>query len=58
VRAPVDGNVEIALTALAIDGLQLRQMLDVDVCEAEVVVLERALALPYPSGDGRLPLLW
>ena len=41
-RAAVDGHIEEALAALAIGGLQLGQVLDVDVHEAEVVVLERA----------------
>jgi hypothetical protein len=27
----VDGDVEVALAALAVEGLQLRQVLDVDV---------------------------
>jgi hypothetical protein len=44
-RAAVDSHVEEALAALAISGLQLGQVLDVDVEEAEVVLLERA-ALP------------
>ena len=43
-RAAVDGDVEIALAPFAIGGLQLGQMLDVDMHEAEVVVLEGALA--------------
>ena len=43
-RAAVDGDVEIALAPLAIGGLQLGQVLDVDVHKAEVIVLEGALA--------------
>ena len=43
-RAAVDGDVEIALAPLAIGGLQLWQVLDVDVHKAEVIVLEGALA--------------
>ena len=43
-RAAVDGDVEIALAPLAIGSLQLRQVLDIDVHEAKVVVLEAALA--------------
>ena len=43
-RVAVDGDIEIALAALAVGGLQLRQVLDVDVDEAEVVFLEPALA--------------
>ena len=41
-RAAVDGDIEEALAALAIGGSQLGQVLDVDVHEAEIVVLERA----------------
>ena len=43
-QAAVDGDVEIALAPFAIDGLQLGEMLDVDMDEAEVIVLEGALA--------------
>src|SRR5689334_976854 len=43
-RAAVDGDVEIALAPLAIASLQLGQVLDIDVHEAEVIVLEAALA--------------
>src|SRR4051812_46323398 len=43
-RAAVDGDIEVALAPVAIGGLQLGQMLDVDMDEAEVVVLEAALA--------------
>ena len=43
-RAAVDGDGEIALAPFAVGGLQLGQMLDVDVHEAEVIVLEAALA--------------
>ena len=50
-RAAVDGHIQEALAALAIGGLQLRQVLDVDVHEAEIVVLERAaLALALLRG--------
>src|SRR5690348_15230198 len=41
----VDGDVKIALAPFAIGGLQLGEMLDVDVHEAEVIVLEGALAV-------------
>ncbi|MBQ0819049.1 hypothetical protein KBI52_02090 [Microvirga sp. HBU67558] len=41
-RAAVNGYIERALAPLPIGGLQLRQMLDVHVHEAEIVVLERA----------------
>src|SRR3712207_1726766 len=51
-RAAVDGHVEEALAALAIRGLQLGQVLDVHVEEAEVVVLERA-AFPPALGSAR-----
>ena len=44
-RAAVDGDIEIALAPFAIGGLQLGQVLDVDMHEAEVIVLEGALAL-------------
>src|SRR5690348_12244144 len=40
----VDGDVKIALAPFAIGGLQLGEVLDVDVHEAEVIVLEGALA--------------
>src|SRR3954470_3779620 len=43
-RAAVDGDGEIALAPFAIGGLQLGQVLDVDMHEAEVIVLEGALA--------------
>src|SRR4051812_42919863 len=42
-RAAVDGDIEVALAPFAIGGLQLGQMLDVDVHEAKVIVLEGAL---------------
>src|SRR5215213_3099281 len=45
-RAAVDRHIQKALAALAIGGLQLRQVLDVHVHEAEVVVLEGP-ALPF-----------
>src|SRR5215218_9094713 len=48
--APVDGDIEVALAPLAIGALQLGQVLDVNMDEAEVVVLE--LALP-PFGPVR-----
>jgi hypothetical protein len=41
-RTAVDGHIQIALAALAIRGLQFRQVLDVHVHEAEVILLERA----------------
>jgi hypothetical protein len=53
--APVDGDVQIALAPLAIGGSQLRQVLDADVHEAEVVVLEGALAPPGLVRGGRRP---
>jgi len=37
---PVDGDVEVTLAPLAIDGLQLGQVLDVHMNEAEIVILE------------------
>jgi hypothetical protein len=54
-RAPVDGDKEVALAALAVRGLELRQVLDVDVHEAEVVVAEGALAPLRPVRGGRRP---
>src|SRR5918997_1452396 len=45
-RATVDGHIEKALAALAIGGLQLGQVLDVDVDEAEIILLERADLTP------------
>src|SRR3954467_7199584 len=43
-RAGIDGGVEIAFAPFAISSLQLGQMLDVEMDEAEVVLLEGALA--------------
>src|SRR3954466_9945205 len=43
-RAAIDGDIEIALAPLTIGGLQLGQVLDVDMNKAEVIVLEAALA--------------
>ena len=40
----VDGDVKVAFAPFAIGSLQLGQVLDVDVNEAEVIVLEAALA--------------
>src|SRR5215208_4309454 len=42
--ASVNGDVEVAFAALAIGGLQLGQVLDINVDEAKVVILELALA--------------
>src|SRR3954451_4013651 len=42
--AAIDGDIEVALAPFAIGGLQLGQVLDVDVREAEVIVLEGTLA--------------
>jgi hypothetical protein len=44
-RAPIDGDVEVALAELAAADMQLGQLFDVDVDEAEVVVAELALPL-------------
>ncbi len=41
-RAAVNGDIEKALAALAVGGLQLGQVLDIHVHEAEVIVLEGA----------------
>ena len=59
-RAAVDGHIEEALAALAVGGSQLGQVLDVDVHEAEVVVLERAAlgacaAAPAAGGPALRP---
>jgi hypothetical protein len=51
----IDGDIEVALAALAIGGLQLGQVLDVDVDEAEIIVPEGALAPDGPLGRGRAP---
>src|SRR3712207_1022852 len=54
--AAVDGDVEVALAAFPVRGPELRQVLDVDVHEAEVVLPEAALAPPGPArGGGRPP---
>jgi hypothetical protein len=45
-RAAVDGPIEITLAALAISRSQLRQMFDVEVHEAEIILLEGA-SLPF-----------
>ena len=47
-RAAVDRDIQEALAPLTIGGLQLWQVLDVDVDEAEAILLERALALGAP----------
>src|SRR3712207_7393638 len=46
-------DVEVPLPALTVGGLQLRQVFDVDVDEAEVVILEGPLALPRPFSARR-----
>ncbi len=46
----LDGDEEVSLAPLAIAGLQLWQMLDVDMHEAEVVVAERPLSLGRSDG--------
>src|SRR5215210_3325484 len=53
--APVNGDVEVALPPFAVGGLQLGQVLDVDMDEAEVVVLELALATFGPVRGRRWP---
>ena len=50
-RAAVDGNEQVSLAPFAVAGLQLGQVLEVDVDEAEVVVMECALALGGLVGD-------
>jgi hypothetical protein len=51
----IDGDIEVALAAIAVGGLQLGQVLDVDVDEAEIIVPEDALASDGPLGSGRAP---
>src|SRR3954471_16649023 len=53
--AAVDGDIEEALAPLTIGRLQFGQVLDVDVNEAEVVLLERALALGGALRNGLGP---
>jgi len=45
----VDGDIEVALAALAILGAQLGQVLHVDVHETEIVVLEGPVRLARPA---------
>lgn len=54
-RAAVDGDEQEALASLAVGGLQLGQVLHVNVDEAEVVVAERALAFGGTFGGGLGP---
>src|SRR3954451_12503523 len=53
--AAIDGDVEVALAPFAIGGLQLWQVLDVDVDKSEVVVLELALTPLGPVRGRRWP---
>ncbi len=50
-RAAVDGDIEKALAALTVGGFQLRQVLDVHVHEAKIVVFESS-ALPFALMSG------
>jgi hypothetical protein len=54
-RAAVDGDGEVALAELAAADMELGQLLDVDVDEAEVVLAEAPLALfpPFIRVEGR-----
>ena len=54
-RAAVDDDEQVALASLAVAGLQLGQVLDVDVHEAEVVGAEGALAFGGLVGGGLRP---
>src|SRR5215218_6071884 len=42
----VDGDIEIPLTALAVAGAQLGQVLHVQMHKAEIIGLERTIRLP------------
>jgi hypothetical protein len=53
--AAIDRDVKEALAPLPISGLELGQVLDVDVHEAEVIVFEGALALGGPVSNGLWP---
>ena len=54
-RAAVDGHEQEALAPLAVAGLPLWRMLDVNVHEARVIVSERALPLGKAFGAGLWP---
>ena len=54
-RAAVDGDEQVAFAPVTVAGLQLGQVLDVDMDEAEVVVSERALAFGGAFGEGLWP---
>ena len=45
----VDGDIQVALAALAVGGPELGQVLDVHVHEAKVVVLEGPVRLAGPA---------
>ena len=51
--ATVDGNKEVALASLAVSGLQLGKMLDIDVNKTEIIILEDTLASGRLRGDWR-----
>ena len=51
----IDGDLKVALAALATDGLQLGQVLDVDVDEAKVVVPEGSLSADGSPRHRRTP---
>ena len=53
-RATVDGDEQVSLAAFAVAGLQLGQVLDVDMDEAEVVVMTKRKAF----APGRCPDPW
>jgi hypothetical protein len=54
-RAAIDGHKQVAFASLSICGLQLWQMLDVDVDEAKVVVAEGTLSLGRAFGEKLCP---
>ncbi len=47
-RAAIDGDEQVAFAPVTVAGLQLGQVLDVDMDKAEVVVAEGALAFGGP----------
>src|SRR5947209_3461644 len=51
-RAPVDGDIEITLAPFAVAGLQLGQVLDINVNKAKIILFEGSLSL-YWSGRDR-----
>jgi hypothetical protein len=54
-RAAFDGDLEEALAAFAISRSELRHMLNVNVQEAEVILLERAAPALRPARQWQAP---